>query len=58
MNDLTIVLSEVAINDDGQPYAITRIYRFDFQGTHEDLEQIFHNNPRLFVEGGQMKNED
>lgn len=57
LKDLTVVLSEVAVDDDGQPYSTTRVYRFDFQGTHEDLEKIFHNTPRLFVEGGQMKNE-
>ena len=35
MNDLTVVLAGVALTDTGESYAVTQVFRYDFQGSKE-----------------------
>lgn len=52
LRDITIVLAEVKEDTDyGTHYAVTRVWRGDFAGTPEDLENIINAYPQLFVEG-------
>lgn len=58
MNDLVLILSEVATNDEGGSYPITGVLRYDFQGSREDLLKLIKQHPDLFIEGGIMINRD
>lgn len=58
LKDITIVLSDIEEVDDSGPYPVTRVYRFDFEGSHKDLEAIFTKYENLFIEGGMMRNEE
>jgi len=37
LRDITLIIGEIEINDEGQPYAVTRIYRADLVGSVEDF---------------------
>ena len=57
MNDIVIVLSEIETDSDTkESYPITKVHRYDFQGSEQDLLDLINSRPDLFIEGGKMRN--
>lgn len=55
LRDVVIAVSEVAFDDDQNPYAVTIVHRYDLVGKVEDF--IAHLEAfEDIVEGGRMKN--
>jgi len=52
--DVVITVSSVKYDDEDKPYAITRVYRFDFTEEGWKDAQIYINTNA--VEGGPMRN--
>lgn len=56
LRDITIILSEIDDPDGDGEHSSSRVYRYDFQGNHEDLELILQTHEHIFIEGSQMSN--
>lgn len=56
LRDVVITVSEVEYDDDQNPYAATKVYRYDLVGEVEDF--ITHlDRCEGLIEGGMMRNE-
>ena len=45
--DVTIVIGIVAEADDGEPYATSKVYRLDYEGTPESFEEMLLELPNV-----------
>ena len=56
LRDVVITISEVELDDDGNTYAVTKVYRYDLADKVKDFVTYLEGCKQL-VEGGVMKNE-
>ena len=54
LRDVVISISEVELDDEGQPYAVNTVLHYDLAGTADDVVRLIDAHQELFVEGGQM----
>ena len=56
LRDVVITISEVELDDDNQPFAVTRVYRYDLEGPVEAFIGYVECCNGI-IEGSQMKND-
>lgn len=51
MKAITIIVSDVAIDDEGNSYAVTNVIQANYEGSLKDLLEMLdaHNKPGAFV---------
>lgn len=56
MKDVVVVISDVEGEAEGHPYAVAKVFRYDYEGTDEEFVAAIENLPGI-IEGSQMRNE-
>jgi hypothetical protein len=57
LKDVTIIIAHTERNDANEPYAVTRVYRYDLEGPIDEFINALETECDMLICGGQMANE-